>query len=166
MGQDYFPIARAGLEMDIRAPGAPYIVKTPFLCDWLDQALTLAIVIEHAIVPVRPFEAAAASRAFVQQQATGSADGAAKAAGGLWDANSAAEQADVLRRKFAALVEALVRHDIATTFLSHPRLARDPDYLYGKMRFLLDGVDAPAFKAAFSQTVRPDLIHQFTEADR
>jgi hypothetical protein len=166
MGMDYFLIARAGLEMDIRAPGAPYIVKTPFLCDWAEEALASSKYIEHAIIPVRQFEAAAASRAYVQRETTGSVDRTRKAAGGLWDTDLAENQVDVLRQKFTTLIEVLVRHDIPITFLSFPRHVRDPDYLFEKIRFLIGNIDLTSFRTTFAEVVRPDLVHQFTEGDR
>jgi hypothetical protein len=166
MGKDYFPIARAGMETDIRAPGAPYIIKTPFLCDWAEEAIASGKLIKHAIIPVRQFEAAAASRAFVQRESTGSVDQVRKTAGGLWDSDLAINQADVLRQKFTKLVEVLVRHDIPITFLNFPRYVRDPDYLFSKIKFLIGDVGLSSFQATFYETVRPELVHQFTEDDR
>jgi hypothetical protein len=163
---DIFPMARAGLEMDIRAANAPYIVKTPFLCDVLEETLASSARIEHAIIPIRKFEAAAASRAHVQKWSTGSADRTRKVPGGLWDADKAAEQADVLRLKFARLVEVLTRREIPITFVAYPRLVRDPDYLYAKLKFLLGNVDLASFRTTFDKTVRPEWVHQFTEDDR
>src|SRR5205807_1420934 len=65
------PRARAGLERDIRDTNAPYIVKSPFYCDVIDEMLASSVRIAHAIVPVRQFDAAAASRAYVQRLTTG-----------------------------------------------------------------------------------------------
>jgi hypothetical protein len=163
---DLFPIARAGYEMDIRASNAPYIVKTPFLCDLAEEVLASSVWIEHAIIPVRRFDAAAASRAHVQKLTTGSADGTINAPGGLWDTDKADNQVDVLRLKFTKLIEVLVRHDIPITFVSYPRLARDPDYLYAKLKFLLSDIDLASFRTVFNRIVRPEWIHQFTEDDR
>lgn len=163
---DWFPIARAGLEMDIRHAQAPYIVKTPFLCDVADDVLASDVCIKRAIIPVRRFDAAAASRAYVQTLTTGNADGEEKVAGGLWGTDEANNQAAILRQKFTTLIEALVRYDIPMTFLSYPRLVRDPDYLFGKLSFLLSNIDYPLFQMAFNGIVRPEWIHQFTEDDR
>lgn len=85
-------IARAGLEMDLRDPNAPYIVKSPFLCDLAEEVLASSVRIEHAIIPVRQFDAAAASRAHVQKLTTGSADGKDRVPGGLWDTDEAHNQ--------------------------------------------------------------------------
>jgi hypothetical protein len=130
-----------------------------------ERVLTSSARIEHAIIPVRRFDAAAASRINVQKLSTGESDGQT-VPGGLWGTDKANQQADVLRLKFAKLIEVLVHHDIPVTFLSYPRLVRDPDYLYTKLKFLLSDVDHAAFRTAFQTTVRPDWIHQFTADDR
>jgi len=163
---DIFPIARSGLEMDILAANAPYIVKTPFLCDLIEDVLAASVQIEHAIIPVRRFDAAAASRVHVQVQTTGSADRTKKAPGGLWGIDKASDQADWLRLKFTELIEALTQHDIPMTFLAYPRLVRDPDYLYAKLNFLLADVSSASFRMAYDKIVRPEWVHQFTDNDR
>lgn len=160
------PIARAGLEKDIRDAKAPYIVKSPFLCDFADEVLASSVRIEHAIIPVREFDAAAASRVHVQKLTTGDADGEKSVAGGLWDTDKGDNQVGMLRLKFTKLIEALVRHDIPMTFLWYPRLVRDADYLYAKLNFLLGDIDLASFRIAFERIVRPDWIDQFTGKDR
>lgn len=159
------PFCRAGLELDIRAPNAPYIVKNPHICDLAEEVLASSVRIECAIVPVRQFEAAAASRAYVQELTTGSRDGKT-VWGGLWATDKADDQLGVLREKFTRLIEVLVRHDIPITFLSYPRLVRDPDYLYGKLKFLLRDIDLPNFRNTFNGLVRPEWVHQFHADDR
>jgi hypothetical protein len=163
---DFFPIARAGFEMDIRHPSAPHIVKTPFLCDIAEEVLASSVRIEHAIIPVRQFDAAAASRAHVEKLSAENPDGKSKVPGGLWDTDEAHDQAAMLRQKFTKLIEVLVRHDIPITFLSYPRLVRDHDYLFAKLNFLLGGIDLASFRAEFNRIVRPEWIHQFTADDR
>ena len=160
------PIARAGLELDIRDENAPYIVKSPSLCDSLEDVLASSVRIEHAIIPVREFEAAAASRAHVQKLTTGNADGKDEVNGGLWGTDEAYNQVSVLRFKFTKLIEVLVRHDIPMTFLAYPQFFNDPDYLYEKLTFLLGNIDLASFRTAFDRIVRPEWIHQFNEDDR
>src|SRR5687768_14392550 len=60
-------LSRSGMELDVRAPTAPYIVKSPHICDLVEDLLAASIRIEHAIIPVRNFDAAAESRAYVQK---------------------------------------------------------------------------------------------------
>jgi hypothetical protein len=163
---ELFPIARAGLEMDIRAPNAPYIIKNPHICFLAEEVLASSVRIEHAIIPVRQFEAAAASRIHVQKLATGNVNGKDRVPGGLWITDKADEQVGVLRLQFTQLIEVLVRHDIPITFLAYPRLVRDPDYLYGKLKFLLGDIGLATFQEAFNGLVRPEWIHQFNGDDR
>ncbi len=164
---ELYPEAKAGLEFDVRDPGAPYIVKSPWLCDYIDEILANPLLrIDHAILPVRDFVAAAASRAHVQQYTTGSPDGDMRVPGGLWHTNKATEQAAVLRLQFTKLIEALARHDVPTTLLWYPRIVRDPDYLYKKLAFLLGGRDFVSFRTIFKRVVHPDWVHQFTPIDR
>jgi hypothetical protein len=163
---ELYPMARAGLETDIRDAGAPYVVKDPLLCDFLEEVLASSVRIEHAIIPVRRFDAAAASRAHVQKLVTGNADGKDPVKGGLWDTDKADDQVALLRVKFTRLIEALVRHDIPITFVGYPRLIRDPDYLYAKLGFLLGDIDLALFRAVFARTARPEWVHQFTADDR
>ncbi len=157
---------RAGLEMDIRSPGASYIVKSPWLCDYIKEVVANPLIrIDHAILPVRDFAAAAASRAYVQCQISGSPDGELRVPGGLWHTDRASEQEYILRFQFTKLIEALSRCDIPITFLWYPRLARDADYLYRKVTFLLDGRDFTSFSAVFERLRRPEYVHKFTPDD-
>jgi hypothetical protein len=162
-----YPTARAGLEIRVLGPNAPFIVKSPFLCDDAEEVLASSVRIQHVIIPVRRFAAAAASREHVQRLATGHSDGSESVPGGLWDTDKAAGQVDVLRLKFTKLIEVLVRHDIPMTFLAYPRLVRDPDYLYEKLKFLFSdkGIHFDYFRATFDKTVRPEWTHQFTADD-
>jgi hypothetical protein len=52
------------------------------------------------------------------------------------------------------------------TLLLFPRLARDPDYLYGRLKPLLPSIDAHTFRRAFEAVSRPELIHDFDPGDR
>jgi hypothetical protein len=168
MAANFYPTARAGLEISRSlGPNAPTIVKSPFLCDDAEGLLASGARIQHVIIPVRRFAAAAASREYVQRLVTGHSDGSEAVPGGLWDTDKADAQVEVLRLKFTKLIETLVRHDIPMTFLSYPRLVRDPDYLHRKLNFLLSSanVDFDTFKTVFDKVVRPEWTHQFTADD-
>ena len=82
---------------------------------------------------MRELTAAAASRAYIQEIATGSPNGET-VNGGLWGTDKAAEQEAVLRHRLTCLIEALARYDIPTTFLWYPRLTQDAAYLYKSWR--------------------------------
>ena len=156
--------AFAGLERDIRKPTAPYIAKDPAASKYLRRLLARGnVVIDHAIVPVRDFEAAAKSRARVSSLAR--AKGRAHASGGLWLTNDPEEQIAVLYEQFALLMETLSRHDIPTTLLWFPRLANDAQYTYEKLRFLMPSVSFDRFSAEFTATARPERVHQLSDAD-
>ena len=158
--KSYFPTARAGLEQDLFDRKGPRIVKSPFLCDHVDDVLAAGFKIGHVIIPVRNFEQAAASRRHVQMETTGSPDGDA-VAGGLWGTNRANKQADVISRKFCRLVEALVRNDIPMTFLSFPRLALDADYLFGKVSFAMPGVSRECIPRCVPQDIQARPYSRF-----
>ena len=156
----YFDVARAGFERDPFRADIPFVVKTPFLCDQLDNVLQSGIEISHLLIPVRRLEEAAESRRYVQRQTTGCADGAA-VAGGLWGTDVGQMQESVLAEKFIRLVEAATRNDIPMTFLSFPRFARDAEYSFRKLRFLLPLMRFERFRATFDSCVNPELVHDF-----
>src|SRR2546426_1129889 len=57
------PNCNGGMEWDIRDPHAPYIIKSPWLCDYLDEVLESGqYIIDHAIIPTRDLYSAAESR--------------------------------------------------------------------------------------------------------
>lgn len=155
----YFPKARAGLEKDVFDPDAPKVIKSPFLCDQIDEVVARQIEIEHVVVPIRAFHEAAESRRKVQGATTGQRDGNA-VAGGLWGTTRADEQ-PVLEHKFATLMESLTRHDIPTTLVSFPRLVKDADYLYGKLVALIPGISIGEFRQAHAAVARPELVSNF-----
>lgn len=156
----YFPQARAGLEKDVFDPHAPRVVKSPFLCDQIDEVMARHNGIEHVIVPIRTFHEAAESRLRVQGTITGSRDGH-PVAGGLWGTAQADEQQPVLEHKFATLMESLTRHDIPTTLVSFPRLVTDAGYLYGKLVGLIPGVSLSEFRRCHAMVARPELVSTF-----
>jgi hypothetical protein len=151
----------AGMEWDLRAADAPYIVKSPFLCDYLDAAIQGAdIVIDHAFVPVRDLFQAAQSRRDVSAR-TDAAAYPHGIPGGLWHTHNPAAQELVLTLELYKLINALTKHDIPTTLLDFPRLVHDPDYLYRKLSPLLHGIDFDFFERAYRVVVRPELVHEF-----
>lgn len=153
--RDYDEHCAAGLEHDITAPDAPRIVKNPGLCETLPDLLARrAVVIEHAIVPVRSLDAAAKSRVWI--------GGQGKTPGGLWGTADASAQKAVLAERFHALVEALVQHEVPTTFLAFPRFARDVDYAWQQLGPIVPTVTREQFGAAFARVARPELVHDFS----
>jgi hypothetical protein len=156
----YFKSARAGLEWDIFDKNGPRIIKSPYLCDNVDAVIASGITIANVIIPVRDFASAAKSREFVQTQTTGRPDGE-PIAGGLWDVKTASNQESVLRAKVANLVEACVRNDIPMTFLSFPRLASDPNYVFERLNFLFPRLRRDDFLRRFHSVAKTDMIQDF-----
>ncbi|HVS51173.1 MAG TPA: hypothetical protein VHD62_02365 [Opitutaceae bacterium] len=153
--RDYFAHCAAGLEHDLADPASPYIVKNPELCVTLPAILESGrVVIDHAIIPVRDLDAAAASRVRVSGTA-------ANIPGGLLGTHSPAEQKNVLAGRFHRLVETLLQHDIPHTFLLFPRFVRDADYAFAKLGPLLRGVDRASFDDAFRRIADPEMVHTF-----
>ena len=82
---DIDPNCNAGMELDIRQANAPYIVKSPWLCDHLGDAIREnQIVIEHAIIPVRDLYSAAESRRAVSRKPALSIRPDDEVPGGVW----------------------------------------------------------------------------------
>src|SRR5580658_7081176 len=154
-GKKYYERCHAGLEHNLLDPETPYIVKNPALCDTLPALLaTGRFVIDHAYIPIRDLESAAASRVSV-----GGSDGSVS--GGLWGTADPARQADILANMFYRLVHTLVTHDIPHTFILFPRMIHDPAYVRGKLDYLMRGVRDEAFVTAFLKVADVSLVHCF-----
>lgn len=154
---DIYPHANAGMEWDIRDRHAPYVVKSPWLCDQLDEVLAdHDIAIDHVLVPVRDLFSAAESRRTVSR-----ASGGGDAPGGLWDTPDPGQQEDVLTTKLYTLMYTLAKHDIPVTLLHFPRITCDADYLYGKLKPLLGLSQRWNFHDTFQRVVKPGLVHDF-----
>lgn len=152
--RDYFNHCSAGLEHDLEHPKAPFIVKSPLLCESLPGIMERrTIVIDHAIIPMRALDDAAKSRIRV--------GGEGETPGGLWGTDRAEDQKAVLAEKFHQLIHTLTAHDIPHTFLNFPQFARDADYTFRKLSWLFPHVSHEEFVAIFRATARPDLIHTF-----
>jgi hypothetical protein len=153
------PVSNAGLELNIMSDNAPYIIKSPALCDNIAEVLKVR-TIDHAIIPVRALDAATASRARVQRD-YGIRGKFLPVRGGLWHTFSSTKQKSILAVQFTNLVQTLVENDIPITFLDFPRFTQDSEYLYRNITFLLDGMTHGQFLTAFDKTVRPEWVHQF-----
>lgn len=154
--------SNAGMEYDLRHAAAPYIVKSPWICDYLEALLEEQpdIVIDHAIIPMRDLFAAAESRRDVMRR-LGADDSQPNVTGGLWLTTTAAEQENVLTQQLYKLIHTLAKRDIPVTLLYFPRLVHEPQYLYAKLKSLLVNISYEEFHEAFSRTARPQLVHTF-----
>ena len=155
----------AGMEWDLRKnPDAPYIVKSPALCEHLETILrNRDIVIDHAIIPIRDLFSAAESRRAVARKGSPKILTARRFLGIKgWRIRKPDEQETVLAQNFHALLHTLARYDIPLTLLHFPKFASAPAYLFEKIRFLLKDISFPDFLRAFEAISRPDLIHDFS----
>lgn len=155
-----FDNCNAGLEIPLKKPGAPYIVKDPRLCNYLPEVIAMGKRIVHAFVPIRKLEHAVKSRISVQKKSQHMLETRKSIPGGLWDSNSPETQQQVLTEKFYRLVQSLAAHDIPHTFLDFPRMANDANYLYTKLKPIFD-LDYQHFCEVFNRVADPTSIHDF-----
>lgn len=153
-------IGRAGLEKDIRQNGCPYIVKSPWFCDYAKEVVHRKdIHIDHIFIPIRNLHAAAESRRYVTK--TGSPEG------GLWYTNSTqiGDQENILLMQLYKLLHAISDTEIPITLLSYPRITQDSTYLFNKLKPIMPNIPLPEFQQIFSAVVRPECVHKFNEDD-
>jgi len=151
----------AGMEWDIRDPDAPYIIKNPLLCDYLDEVLANGqFIIDHAIIPVRDLYSAAESRRSVDKH-TDRFLFPDVVPGGLWHTDIPEQQEPVLANQLYRLIYTIGKRDIPLTLLHFPKFLENPDYLYRKIGFLLGKTQYEQFQKAFRQVARPELVHDF-----
>lgn len=155
------PNCNAGMEWDIRHPDAPYIIKSPWLCDYLDNVLQEEdIIIDHAIIPVRDLYSAAESRRDVTKRTDPSLY-PGEIPGGLWHTDIPEQQEAILAHQLYKLIYTVAKNDIPLTLLYFPRFIYDPKYLYEKLSFVLNDIGQDFFLQAFQRIARPDLVHTF-----
>ncbi len=167
---------RAGLEHDVRKEGAPYIVKSPWFCDYAEEVLKRDdILIEHVFIPIRDLHAAAESRRYVVKHTLAKFTTLQrlkyylgkhpKIHGGLWHTKKPSKQEEVLLRQIYKLVLVLSKTAIPVTFLHYPTIVRDSFYLFRKLKQVLRGVDYNQFQSMFHKTIRPEWVHSFNKND-
>ncbi len=153
---------QAGMEWDIRQAGAPYIIKSPWLCDYLDEVLGGSeIFIDRAIIPIRHLYSAAESRRDVERR-TDQALYTGLIPGGLWHTTDPQQQEGVLTDQLYKMIYTIAKWDIPLTLLYFPRLVHDADYLYNKLDGSLNGIMYEEFLETFRQVARPELVHDFS----
>lgn len=170
-------MGRAGLEHDIRKANCPYIVKSPWFCDYAHEVFNnKSITIEHIFLPMRDLNAAAESRRFVTRNniikhSTLSMllkkTDKQQYAGGLWHTNSlkTGKQEQILQFQLYKLLLEASSTFIPITILQYPRIVKDCDYLYAKLKPILNNISIEFFSQVFIQTVNPELVHSFNQND-
>jgi chromosome segregation ATPase len=154
--------ANAGLEdlgAAINWEGAPYVLKSPWFVEVIDEVLANPhVVLDGVIIPVRCLTEAAASRVVHERQAayratpwlTGfghSFEQWGTTPGGVVYSLDPVDQARLLAVSFHRLVQRLVKADIPVVLLDFPRLALDADYLFRKLRRFVPATMAQAVAA-------------------
>lgn len=155
----------AGMEWDIRDPKAPFIVKNPWACEYLDSVLDSNVVrVKHLIIPVRDLYAAAESRRDVMRRAeSGSVDQGFDVPGGLWGTLEPEKQEQALAERFYKLLWTAARYSVPVTVLDFPRIIRDPEYLRKRLIpvFGWHKLRKKRFNRTFSLICCPELVHEF-----
>lgn len=169
--------ARAGLELDIRDHNCPFIVKSPWFCDYAQEVVGRQdISIEHVFVPIRDMHAAAESRRHVSKTRISKLSVFKQLkhsirpkifAGGLWHTDSVkpGKQEEVLLRQIYQLMFVLSDTSIPVTFMRYPRIVKDSQYLYGKLEPVLKNVSYDLFQLTFNKVANPSLVNSFNMND-
>ncbi|MBV8615396.1 MAG: hypothetical protein JOY66_16750 [Acetobacteraceae bacterium] len=164
--------ANAGLE-ELPTTGDaalwPYVVKTPWLHQFVDQLLAdESIGIEAVIVPVRPLSEAAASRVVLELRALHAAQPWMADCQTPWNAWGSTpggclmpleplDKARLLAVGFHHLIERLVSKEVPIVFVAFPRLVHDPEYLFAKLAPFLPGVSAEQAREAHARLADPSM---------
>jgi len=129
-------IARAGLERNLLSAEDSYLVKDPWLHEYIDQVDLEIIEIEALIIPMRDLSEAASSRIrieraallqFEESRAQWSSIGLTP--GGVLASLSISDQERLLAVGLAWLVQWAVKNEIPLYLLDYPRIVEDPVYL-------------------------------------
>ncbi len=158
-----FKNCNAGMEKDIRSEDAPYIIKNPWLCDYIEEVMeSQKLVIDTAYIPIRDLYSASASRIYVTQNTDAAQYSNFKdIPGGLWHTTTPSMQPNILQNELYKLLYQLAKYDVSTVFLFFPRFVKDPSYLYKKLKFLLKEISYDRFLVGFKKIVKPELVHEF-----
>jgi len=169
-----FSDSRAGLEHDVRLENAPYIVKSPWFCRYAEEVIQTRkdIQIDHVFIPMRDLHAAAESRRYVNEKAKSKLSqaewdkvDASRIPGGLWLTSDENEQESILLTTLYKLELALSDSMIPVTLLRYPRIVKDSQYLYAKLKPILKEITYEQFEVVFNKTVRPEFVHSFNAQD-
>lgn len=154
--------SRGGLERSLFDKNLPTFIKSPNFCHEIKEAIASGIEVKTAIIPVRSLEDAAESRIAISKVAAAKGKNPLRVAGGLWDCKSSDEQESVLAINFYEFIESLIKSNIEIIFLDFPRFVLNPEYLYGKLKKLLDEyqITYVKFREIFELVVDPKMIGQ------
>lgn len=167
--------ARAGLEHDIRMGNPPYIVKSPWFGLYAEEVIRTRndIEIEHVFIPMRDLHAAAESRRYVTEKLKAKMTqeewekvDVSRIPGGIWLTRDESEQEKVLLDHLYKLLLVLSNTMIPVTLMQYPRITKDSQYLYAKLKPILKDITYTRFETVFNKAVLPDFVHSFNENDK
>lgn len=146
--------SNAGMENNVRSHLAPYIVKDPIMCDYIEEiAESDEIVLEHVYVPMRNLSDAAKSRINISNKSTPGNP----IPGGMWKTKNPEDQEHKLATQLYKLLVGLGRMDTPVTFLHFPKIVKDPKYLYEKLEYLVSDIDYDTFEKVFNEVANPSM---------
>lgn len=145
--------SNAGLENNVRSHLAPYIVKDPIMCDYIDEIVeSEEIRLEHVYVPMRTLSDAAKSRINISKKGAGK-----PIPGGMWKTSDPAQQETMLASQLYKLLVGLGKMNTPVTFLHFPTIVKDPKYLYEKLEYLVKDIEYETFEKVFNDVANPSL---------
>jgi hypothetical protein len=157
-------ISHAGLERSLLSPQLPYVVKSPWFVDEIDQVLKERTrKIKAAIIPIRRLHEAAESRRRVWREAKARGLDPLRHPGTIWKTEDPAEQEAILAIQLYNMLESLISHGVPTYCISFPRFARDGAYLYRALQpiFAKHGISEREVVAEHRRIADRRLIHRF-----
>jgi hypothetical protein len=166
--------ANAGAEnlpLPVLDPKLPYVVKSPWAGEFIDQILSdRNLILDAVVIPLRDIEDAASSRVIVELRDVIEHDEIAthldspwshrgKTPGGVIYSLHPLDQKRILAVGFHHLVERLTAAEVPIIFLHFPRLIGDADYLYERLLPVLrHPVDRESFRSAHEKIAKLDQI--------
>lgn len=160
---DFDERSRAGRERSVVGSPDTYLLKDPWLHEYLDEIDLDEIAIDILIVPVRNLRSAALSRARQERAAIaevhpngGRWETFGTIPGGLTHSLATVDQERLLAVGQARLLEWAIRNEIPLVLPHYPRLVTDGEYLVDALGpWLSKFCDRETAIAAFRATVRP-----------
>jgi len=162
--RDVDAISRAGLEHALlNKTDLPQVIKSPWLSDQIEEALSRGLRVSMAIIPLRNLFEAAESRRHVYRQAMSANLDALGHPGSLWKVTDPMEQESALAVELYKFVEPLVARNVPIVFLSFPRFVEDAGYFYDQLSSILErhGVSREMVHRVHKRIADPSLIHRF-----
>jgi hypothetical protein len=168
----YFDEAKAGFERPLFGDDLPYLVKHPWMFEYLDKVDETDIEIDALIVPVRDIHDAAASR--VLQERTWLTEHfpdwpmrttSGGVPGGSVYSLSIEIQAKVLALGQARLLTWAADRAVPVYLIGFPRLIDDADYLYRALSpWISRFVDKDEARRIHQRMADPSLVHRSPSA--